>query len=229
MKRLLLFILTSIAVVGMTGQNKFQPEWNVGIGFGPTISSFSLEPAIKTKSELRYHGGFAIRYISEKNLGLIGELNYSQQGWSQDFSKTKYATSGFAHTHLLDYLEMPILSHIYFGNKVRFFVNLGPKVGLLISEKETISESLQSYLNSTDYDDRDFETAQYGKKVEYKFDYGLLFGGGLELRSKMGHFALEGRYYLGLSDIYNSKKGEPFARSANRVISVKLTYYTKLF
>lgn len=229
MRRFLVFSIFTIISVSLIGQNQFKPEWNVGIGFGPTISNLSLEPGIRTKTEFQYHGGFAIRYISEKNLGLIGEINYSQQGWSEEFEKdSKTAGKNYGHTHQLNYIEVPILTHIYFGNKARFFLNLGPKLSFLVSEKETISPSLAGYLNSTPEANRGFRSAHMQKDAERKFDYGLLVGGGLELRSGIGHFALEGRYYLGLGDIYKIKKGM-LDRSANRVISVKLTYYTKLF
>lgn len=229
MRRFLIFLIFTITSVSLVGQNKFKPEWNIGLGFGPTIPSLSLEPAIRTKSEFRYHGGLAIRYISEKNLGLIGEINYTQQGWSQEFEKdTETVGKGYTHTHLLNYIEVPILTHIYFGNKVRFFFNLGPKMSFLVSEKETLSDQLAHYLDVTPQADRAFQSAQFRKDAERKFDYGLLVGGGMEFRSGIGHFALEGRYYLGLGDIYKIDKGT-LDRSANRVISVKLTYYTKLF
>ena len=47
---------------------------------------------------------------------------------------------------------------------------------------------------------------------------------GVELNSRIGHFMLEGRYYYGLSDIYNNSKTDIFARSNNGTITVKLTY-----
>lgn len=227
MRRILIFSMFFVITSTLIGQSKFQPEWNVGVGFGTTFPTLSLEPAIKTKSLLRYQGGVSIRYMSEKNLGLIGEINYSQQGWEQDFSKS-HPNADYFHEHTLDYIEIPILTHIYFGNKVRFFVNLGPKISFLLSEKETMNQSLQDDLASDVYGKSKYQTAQFGKSAETKFDYGLLFGGGLEFRSGIGHFALEGRYTLGLGDIYKSNKKE-FTRSANRVMSVKLTYYTKLF
>ena len=65
---------------------------------------------------------------------------------------------------------------------------------------------------------------QYGKMVENKFDYGILAGLGLELSTKVGHFILEGRYYYGLSDFWNSTKKDEFARSGHSYLGVKLTY-----
>jgi hypothetical protein len=65
---------------------------------------------------------------------------------------------------------------------------------------------------------------QHTMPVEKKFEWGLGGGPGLELRSKVGYFLLEGRYYYGLSDFYNTRRGDVFSKASNQMISVKLTY-----
>lgn len=235
---LILLLLSSLFAIAVKGQNKkFEPEWNVGVGFGQTFSSVSFEPnralsyggTISTKNRQQYSGGLAVRYITEKNLGLIAELNYSQQGWEQYFEPNELGEpSPYEHSHQLNYLELPILTHIYFGNKVRVFFNLGPKLSFLISESETMNQALSDALTSGDLG-TSFMTYQYFRKAEKKIDYALMGGMGLEFRSGIGHFALEGRYTFGLGDIYKNSKSDFFNRSANRVVSVKLTYYVKLF
>ncbi|MDU1890229.1 MAG: porin family protein [Dysgonomonas sp.] len=235
-KILFILLLPVFCVSFLSGQNsKFEPEWNVGVGFGPTFSSIDFmsggRKAINTKSKQQFHGGIAIRYLSEKNLGVIAELNYSQQGWEEDFDKNSdnnTENKGYAHTHQLNYLELPVLTHIYFGRKVRFFVNLGPKLSFLMSDSETISNELATLLTSGEAS-ANMTTHQYYRMAERKIDYGLMGGLGLEFRTGIGNFSLEGRYTFGLGDIYNNSKADHFSRSANRVISARLTYYVKLF
>ena len=65
---------------------------------------------------------------------------------------------------------------------------------------------------------------QYGKMADRKFDYGIVGGGGMEVRTGIGHFVLEARYYFGLSDFYNNSKKDPFSRSAHSYIGARLTY-----
>ncbi len=223
-----LFIACICPILGMYGQNKFEPEWNIGVGFGPTFSSVDLlnerGTGVPTKSWQQFHGGIGIRYMSEKNLGILGELNYSQQGWQESFVDQPL----FSHSHRLNYLEMPILTHIYFGNKIRFICNLGPKLGFLMSEKEDMSKELSDYLSSGNMSESAI-THQYYRDAEIKIDYGILAGMGVEVRTGIGNFSLEGRYYFGLGDMYNNKKADYFGRSANRVISARLTYYVKIF
>ena len=209
--------------------NKFKSEWNVGAGFGSTISSVDLRnfrgASVNTSSYMQYHGGLAIRYITEKNLGLIAEINYAQNGWKQNFRENP---DNFSHHRTLNYLELPLMTHIYWGNKVRYVVNLGPKVSYLLGESEEMNPSLRDYLSSGEMPES-FITHQYFRNAEKKFDYGLIFGTGVEFRSGIGNFLLEGRYYFGLGDIYKNKKTDYFQRSANQIISIKLTYYTKFF
>lgn len=222
-------LLLLFAITVNSQENKFKPEWNVGVGFGPTFSSISFETgmyakSLPTKNLQQFSGGVSVRYLSEKNLGLIAELNYSQQGWEQEFKDQPQ----YAHSHQLNYLELPILTHIYFGNKVRFIVNLGPKLSFLISDSEKMNEALADYLASGNFPE-DEPAYQYYHMAQRKIDYGIMAGLGLEFRTGIGHFSLEGRYTFGLGDIYNNSKSDYFSRSANRVISAKLTYYVKLF
>ena len=72
-------------------------------------------------------------------------------------------------------------------------------------------------------------TEQYGKKIENKLDYGITASVGIELRTGIGNFGLEGRYYFGLGNIYGITKKDYFARCANSTISVRATYSINLF
>lgn len=117
--------------------------------------------------------------------------------------------AGFAALVLL--LAGALITHITFGNhRIRYFVNLGPKLGILLLDKEK----------------RNFSTNdnQHGKAIDNSFDYGLCGGTGFELRTGVGSFLLEGRYYYGLGDIFSNAKKEYFDRSANNSVSVNLTY-----
>ena len=59
---------------------------------------------------------------------------------------------------------------------------------------------------------------EHGKEVENKFDYGITAGAGLEVSTGIGHFLLEGRYYMGLSDFYRTRKEISSKRSAHSFI-----------
>ena len=96
-----------------------------------------------------------------------------------------------------------------------------------MSDKEKTNDAFDEWLVTADT--TVYSTDLYGLKAQKKIDYGITAGMGVEIRTGIGNFALEGRYYMGFGDIYNNKKQDPYSRSANRVISAKLTYYIKAF
>lgn len=233
-KYLLLLLILGLSACYIQGQTKdFKPGWDIGVGFGPTFATVDFQTGknyerLTTKNRQQFYGGLAIRYISEKNLGFILEVNYSQQGWEEDFKTEEVKDKQFFHSHQLNYLEVPFLTHIYFGNKVRFVFNLGPKLSYLLSENEEMNDALKQYLANGEANSYTV-THQYFRKADRKIDYAIMAGLGIELRTGIGNFMLEGRYTFGLGDIYNNSKADYFTRSANRVIGAKLTYYVKLF
>ena len=240
-KVLFILLLSALGLENLKAQeNEFKREWNIGASFGANLSqagfgtSTNASP-FKTSLWQQYQGGVSVRYLTERNLGLIVEMNYSQQGWKQNFVdknevnvELQELQKQLEHSHQLNYFEIPFLTHIYFGNKVRFFINLGPKIGLLLSEKETFNDKLLDYLASGDIPGK-MVTEQYFMKADRKFDYGIMAGLGMEFQTGIGNFALEGRYTFGLADFYSNSKADHFQQSANRVIGIKATYYVKLF
>jgi hypothetical protein len=119
----------------------------------------------------------------------------------------------------MNYLQVPFLAHLAFGKEARgfqIFFNLGPQIGFLLNEKENISKDF-SFTSRT-------VTNQYMKKADKKFDYGITGGMGVELRTGAGNFLIEGRYYYGLADFYNTTKKDYFSRAANTTIYAKITY-----
>lgn len=236
--RRILSVICSFIIGGVmllhAQSNKFEKEWNVGAGFGVSMSQASFGTSsssapFKTSLWQQYQGGFSLRYLTEKNLGLLVELNFSQQGWKQKFEdEDGEEITDYQHQHQLNYLNIPFLTHIYWGNKVRFFINLGPQIGFLLSENEKMNDKLKDDLSNGVFSSSQ-STGQFFNKADRIFDYGIVAGLGLELRTGIGHFAIEGRYTFGLGDFYNNSKADHFQRSANKVIGVRMTYYTKLF
>lgn len=195
----------------------------VGINGGVNYNTVSFEKhRIKQKGLIGPNLGVTMRYISEKYFamicGLQVELNYSQKGWDKKFENsdgTNDPTRGYKRT--MNYLELPFLAHLAFGKEVgaQFFINIGPQIGYMISESE----------RSFGLTKEELAIEEYGKKIDSKFDYGITGGLGVEIRTrKAGNFLIEGRYYFGLGDFYNSEKKDYFSRSAHSTITGKITY-----
>jgi len=211
----ILFVFFSLSAVAQVGE--MRNNFAIGFSGGINLNSVSFEPvSIKQDNLMGFTGGITARYISEKYFAMICgiqlEINYSQHGW-----KEKLEDLPDTYSRTMNYIEMPLLAHLAFGRErgIRFFLNLGPQIGFLLSEKEK---------KSAIWDDSGRENTQYGKWADNKFDYGITGGGGFELRTKAGNFLIEGRYYLALSDFYNNSKKDYFSRSAHSTIQAKMTY-----
>lgn len=210
-----IILILCILTAGLNAQDKYNPKFAVGGSFGTTFSSVTFIPKVKNSMLMGYTGGLMGRFDSEKNVGLQVELNLIQQGWDETFEDPKYQ-----YSRTLSYIEMPFLTHIYMGSKrVKFFLNLGPKIGYLIGEK-TEQQNIDDQTGTV--------TEQYGMKVQNKFDWGLCGGPGLELRTGIGYFLLEGRYYYALGDFFKSRRVDFFGKSSSQVISVKVSYLIPL-
>lgn len=220
MKRILTLLLLLVAVSsGADAQKKISKELFLGVKGGTTWSRLSINPNIKQTFGMGYLGGVSMRYAEEKFFGVIVELNFAQHGWKEDFSDEM---ASYDYRRTLNYIELPFLAHIYFGNKAfRFFINLGPQIGLCIGEN-TVSNF--NYAEPPAFDITR-ETQHYTKGVEHPFDYGLTGGGGFEIRIKEKHAILvEARYYFGLGDIFNNRSADYFSVSSNQSILLSLSY-----
>lgn len=227
------FLIAIILLAGTTlvSAQVGDPRDVLSIGFngGVNLNSVSFTPSVKQNSLRGITGGLTARYISEKYFSMICgaqvELNFSQKGWDQLFETTDsngetVRDYSQTYTRQMTYIDIPFLAHLAFGNEkgLQFFLNLGPQIGFLISESETIEGIDMENLSST-------QEELYGNKIQNKFDYGIAGGGGLEFKTKkIGRFLLEGRYYFALSDFYNTAKKDYFSRAAHSTITVKFTY-----
>lgn len=205
-----------------------EPRDNLSIGFnaGVNYNNVTFAPKIKQNGLIGITGGATARYISEKYFAMICgaqvELNYSQRGWDEQFQDAdgnKITTRSYIRK--MNYLEIPFLAHLAFGKDrgAQVFLHLGPQIAFLLSDSENKSGDWEGVDLTSD------QGAVYNKKIENKFDYGIVGGLGLEIKTKRaGNFLIEGRYYFGLSDFYKSTKKDYFSRSAHTTISGRITY-----
>lgn len=224
---IMLFVAVGFNSVQAQKKNDFKTDFSMGVGSGMTFHNVDFVPRILQTNKKGVFGGVAFRYISEKHWGIQTELNFSNRGWQEDWTQTD---STFAYSRSLNYLEMPVLTHLYFGKNKRFFVNIGPQFSYLINESHDMNEPLTAYIKKQkeDVPDNPEIGAQY-ESIQKKFEYGIVGGMGFELRTGIGIFDLEGRYYFGLSDIFNNRKADTFSRSAHRIIEAKISYFFPLF
>lgn len=224
----LLFSVFSISATAQVGEQRH--DFSIGVNAGLAMNKVAFTPKINQKFYMAPLYGVTIRYTSERYYGMWcafqAELNYAGMGWKEDIHSYKNEKLPDTYQRNLKYFQMPILANLGFGRIERGFKGYlvaGPQLSYLIDDKEVRSETWTTH--SYGMPDRTNNViAQYGLKVENKFEYGITAGAGCELSTSIGHFLVEGRYYMGLSNLFGNSKTDPFPRSSNGTIIAKVTY-----
>lgn len=224
MRRLTLFLAVVTALIA-TAQTHYEGNISVGGKAGATFSRVNFNPTVQQVMLPGVTAGVMFRYIEEKNFGLIAELNLTQRGWKENFEESDYK-----YNHSFTYLELPIMTHIYFGSqRVKGFFNLGPEINVMLGDGIKSNFNYQE-AGSMDYflnDTRHIE--QMSMKVENRLDYGICGGAGIELGLNSKHsLLLEGRFYYGLTDVFPNHKTDIFSSSNSMTVMVTLGYSYRL-
>lgn len=225
MRRLLVIFALLTSLVS-SAQRQYSPNFAVGAKGGVTLSMLSISPSIDQKLTTGFTGGLVARYMEENHFGLIGEVNITQRGWKEDFTETPE----FSYSRTLTYIQIPLLTHIYFGSpKARFFVNLGPEVGILLGDKISANFDYRNPSEVTGFPLHNRQTLQMGMDIHNRFDYGIAAGLGGEFIANRRHsFMVEGRFYYGLGNIFPSAKKDHFSASRSMSIEITAAYLFRL-
>ncbi len=194
------------------------PEIYLGIHGGALGSMCLWNPRVSGTEEIHNtvllgaNGGLVFRYSGHKCCGLQLELNYMQKGWRENAETSAYTVH---YTRRLDYIELPFLSHIYFGSpSFRGFFNLGPQIGYCIHDD--MGSGTQNTLAK--------DHPQY-EPIDNPFDWGIAGGLGCYYRHpKAGIFQLEARFNFSLGDTFSHSKTAYFSQSHAMNLSVNLAY-----
>jgi hypothetical protein len=195
LKRITIILFLSFLSLAIKAQ---YPEYGVGVRGGTTWSFMMLNPSVAQPSmPLTFHTGAQFRMISERYFGIKVELNYAQRGFKDKNGHRR-----------LDYVELPFMTHITFGQKLfRFFVDLGPEVSYVLQDN-----SIES------------NTPQHSTAIKNRFDYGLVGGLGFEFNTKYRIYTIDARYHFGLNNVFGNSAAEYFKSSTCQNITLSLAY-----
>ena len=207
----MLLLILSIAVGAQPRLRT--PEMYVGAHAGAMASTMLFKPNIANidimQSPLTINGGLVFRYAGHKVCAIQTELNYMQRGWRETIT---LGQTTMDYTRQLDYIEIPLLMHLYFGKeRFRGFFNLGPQIGYCIRDVATpLPEGV---------------TAPHYLPIDKPFDWGLAGGLGCYLRTrKIGLFQLEARFNFSMGTTYNNRKVDYFSQSNAMNLSLNFAY-----
>jgi hypothetical protein len=213
-KYFFILLLTGYSVATFGQPIDFKPELYIGVKGGETFSKVRFYPNVIESYQVGKSGGIMFRLISEPHIGFQVEVNYTQKGWKED---------SIGYSRLLNYISIPVMTHISFGSKAfRFTFNLGPEVAYRFSEEEKFKSGTTPSSGDPGY------RTYFGKPTDSQLD--LLFTAGLGFEyhlKKGGAFALEGRAFYSLPNLFNPNN-YPYKISQSNGAQVTFAYLFQL-
>lgn len=224
MRRVTLLLAALIALLA-TAQTHYEGTMAVGGKAGASLSRVNFNPTVQQTMLPGMTAGVMFRYIEEKNFGLIAELNMTQRGWKENFEESNYK-----YSHQLTYLELPVMTHIFFGSqRVKGFFNLGPELNVMLGNGIKSNFDYQDAARMDYFVDDNRHIEQMTMKVKNRLDYGICGGAGIEVNLNAKHsLLLEGRFYYGLTDVFANHKTDVFSSSNSMTVTVTLGYFYRL-
>lgn len=218
-------IIVVASVSAALAQKHYESNITVGGKAGMSLSRMSFSPSVPQTMLNGVMAGVKLRYVEERNFGVIVEFNLEQRGWKETFEGTSYQ-----YNRRLTYLQIPFLTHIYFGStKFHCFFNAGPELGYMIASSTSSNFDVNNFKNLTDFPHVNRSTEQFAMDIKNRFDYGISAGLGMEYFVKRNHSVeLEGRLYYGLGNIFGASKSDVFAASRGMSIQIALGYNFRL-
>ena len=219
--RLVIVSLMVIASAVTSAQERIARRLSVGGHAGMTLSRVQFNPSIPQSFLNGIIVGARVKYVEEKHFGLIGELNFVQRGW-----KEKFDGYDFAYQHRTTYINLPVMTHIYFGSEhVRGFFNAGPEISFLLSDAVSANFAYTNAFTLDGFPANVHSTDQYTQSIKSRFEYGICAGVGMEVSLRQRHsLTLEGRFTYGLKDLFPNHNTDPFSGSSSLSIDITLGY-----
>lgn len=225
MKRIALILIVLVGyALGLKAQTHFDSRVDIGARGGVTLSTVMFKPSIMGKLGLGYTGGVTFRYSEENHFGLIAEVNLVQRGWAEKFEDLPYS-----YQRVLNYVEIPVMSHIYFGNRGRFFINAGPEIAYFLGDHIKSNFDYHDTSGLEGFHDKNRREEQLTMEVSNKLDFGILAGLGWEYSvNRRNSVALEARVYYGIGNVMPSGRQDVFSISNQLSFCVTAGYWFRI-
>lgn len=199
-------------------ETHYKPQISIGVRGGASLAEMSMLPSPKQTMVAGGAGAVQFRYQEEKMFGLLAELGMSTRGWAEDF-----LGKPLQYRRTLTALTLPVMTQFnYGGRRMRGFVNLGPEVSYIISDRISSNFDYTNPEGTPDWPSTPRATAQLTARLSQRIDYGITAGLGAEYRlTPRNSVTLEARFYYGLANVFPSAPADPF--NAARCMNLEVT------
>lgn len=163
-----------------------------GIKAGINMATHRGSDTDNHKYRTAFVGGGFLTYAFAPSMALQGEVLYSQKGYKID-------EADYKETGRFSYIEIPVIFKymIQMQSAVtpNLYAGIAPAFLLSAEEEWEYTGSIGAILGDSNTDDV--------KDYSNSFDFGLVFGGGLDFAVGNGVIAFDVRYDLGLMKVYD--------------------------
>lgn len=179
----------------------------------PNIRGGTTEQSKGYVSRLGPFFGFFADFALKPNLSLCAEMNYTSQGGKRNGMQPVSMEqlpgvplyADFHNETILDYLEIPLMLKLTWGQKLRFFAQAGPYVGFRLRARTVTSGSSLLYIDPSgiplDSQLISFEGDTCICNDIHRINAGISGGVGLEAPLGSGDVVLDLRFSMGLTNI----------------------------
>ncbi|MBO2009907.1 porin family protein [Hymenobacter negativus] len=215
-------LVATVLLMALASWARAQPGIKAGVGYA-TLSTFNWSGAYREASATGRFG-FHVGAFYERPLAgrwtLVPEVSYSYQQLDLQVEDNSVQDAGYFGRYRLQlgYLNVPVLARATFG---RWYLELGPHLGILINAHEKGTETVGGFMGST--------TAAVDRAAADRYlraDLGLGAGGGVKLPAG---FALSLRATTGLLSLTEeSSASNNYSGSLrNQVLQLGVAYQFK--
>ena len=223
-KAVLLISLILSTLMSGWAQTHFDSRVDIGMRGGTTFSTVSFKPSITGTFGMGYTAGVSFRYSEENHFGLIAEVNLVQRGWAEKFEDLPYK-----YQRILNYVEVPIMSHIYFGKRGKFFINAGPEIAYYLGDKIKSNFDYSDPSGLAGFHDKNRRDEQLTMEVSQKIDFGIVGGLGGEFSiNRKNSVLVEARLYYGIGNVMPSGRQDTFSLSNQLSVAVTAGYWFRI-
>lgn len=220
----ILLFLSGFLFFKTSAQTHYNSNVAIGVHGGIDVSRVFFNPGVRQSMPVGGTAGATFRYIEENHFGLIAEINWIQRGWKENFEEAPYK-----YRRTLNFLEIPVLAHIYFGRRGRFFVNAGPQVGFMLGESTSANFDPYKIESLPDFPIKNRTNSQLTMAAGQKIDYGISAGLGGEFNiNQKQSLSLEVRFYYGLGNVMPSSRTDIFRASNSMSIAAMIGYWFRI-
>lgn len=215
-KQILKYILITI-LIGITTVQAQNAKLDFGYLGGPSMTNLvsNSYPRDYYQPRLAFSTGFQVQWNLIKHLSLATGVFYESKGINGKnlvINAINVVTEDEEIKYKLNYVVVPVLCRGMFGQKVRFYIEGGPFIGMLMSGSYRYTDNLYKFDTILDI------------KKEYKpIDLGISAGWGVEfpIVSRLGA-SITLRNNIGLANVFSIQE------TTSNKVDKERTYSTNL-